>query len=242
MADLALSSSLIDEYIKYKFNEAFDTNKMRKLLKYIQPFAIRRTHSDFFSDPSTPSQFSDPLVEVIDDCSDDELVQNSRLKLMLIDKIIQPIPLFTTLNILNTYEKLQPKYGATYPNARDKDKAQNHIKALLSDAQWIKITDGYIANTKWRNNKTLIDFLVPHTAIDLIIVGCAGQTKPQITSIEQNALQTIHSGWHVQAQAIQNNIHDRYIETDRVKILLSSGLYHLSTSSQKDFTYIVEIQ
>jgi len=99
MADLALSSSLIDEYINYTFNEAFDSNKMRKLLKFIQPFAIPITHSDFFSDPSTPSQFSDPLVEMIDECSDKEMVQASTLKLMLVDKAINPKPEFTTVNI-----------------------------------------------------------------------------------------------------------------------------------------------
>ena len=43
-------------------------------------------------------------------------------------------------------------------------------------------------------------------------------------------------------QNINQNIHDRYIETDKVKILLSSGLYHLSTNSQKDFTYMVKIK
>lgn len=241
MADLALSSSLIDEYIKYKFNEAFDTNKMRKLLKYIQPFAIRRTHSDFFSDPSTAGQFADPLVEMIDECSDEEMVRASTLKLMLVDKAINPK--FTTVNISGTLpEKLQPKYGATYPSASKRDNAKKHIKALLSDAKWVKITDGYIANNQWATNKSLIEELVPHLGIDLTIVGADIQrNQTSLNTIQKNELKTIHSGWRVQAQSIQNNIHDRYIETNKIKILLSSGLYHLS-STNKDFTYIVEIK
>lgn len=234
MADLALSRSLIDEYIKYKFNEPFDTDKMRKLLKYIQPFAIRITHSNFFSDPSTAGQFADPLVEIIDDCGDEEVVQNSILKLMLIDRVITSAPTFTTVNISGLSEKLQPKYGATCLNQTDKNKAQAHIKALLSDAHWIKITDGYIANNDWNSNKALINTLIPHKKLNFTIV-----TKNFTQKLD---LEAICNTWNVNTPKFPSNIHDRYIETDKVKILLSSGLFHLSTTSNKDFTYIIELK
>jgi len=243
MADLALNSSLIDEYVNYTFNEPFDTNKMRKLLKYISSFYIKINHP-LLLDPAIPMQLgNDPLIEIIDSSDDEEVVQNSILKLMLIDKAITPTPSFTTVNIVGVLpEKLQPKYGATYPNATDKIKAQKHIKTLLSNAQWIKITDSYIANNQWNDNKTLLASLVSHTAIQLTLVGGNGKNIPKISPIQESELKSICADWKIQTQPVGTNIHDRYIETDKVKILLSSGLYHLSTTSDTDFTYIIEIK
>jgi hypothetical protein len=236
MADLVLSDSLVNEYLKFKDNSGFDKSKIRKLLKHILVFPLKNSHS-LMQDPAMAMQLegSDPLIEIIDVLDDAGLVQSSRLKLMLIDSAILPTPSFTTINITSILpEKLQPKYGATYPNAADKNKAQAHIKALLSDATWIKITDAYLANADWNNNKVLITTLVPHKALDLTIV------TNDFT--QQNELNTIYNHWNIIAPQFPSNIHDRYIETDKIKILLSSGLYHLSTSSSKDFTYIIELK
>lgn len=244
MADLVLSDSLVDEYLKYKFNDGFDKNKTQKLLKYILPFPLKNNHS-LMQDPAMAMQLdgSDPLIEISDIIDDLSSVQNSRLKLMLTDRAITPVALFTTLNIFNTYEKLQPKYGATYPNATDKAKGLAHIKALLSDAVWIKITDGYIANSEWNYNKSLISSLLPIGMINVTIVGAdISKNQWSLNGIQKKEIETLCSQWSVTCSAINKNTHDRYIETDKIKILLSSGLYHLSTSSSKDFTYIVELK
>jgi hypothetical protein len=39
-----------------------------------------------------------------------------------------------------------------------------------------------------------------------------------------------------------NSIHDRYIITDKVKALLSSGLSNLDDNSNKDFSYMVVVE
>lgn len=246
MADLALSKTLIEEYIKYKFNQSHNSNKIRKLFKYIQSFSIRTTHSDFFSDPATAGQFCDPLVEIIEDCTDNDLVQKSRLKLMLIDKPLTAS--FATVNIDSIRpEELKLKYSGTYPNSSNKDKALEHIKALLSDANWITITDRYInSNNEWNTNKILINNLIPHKTLNLTISsGNQFRTdiEPKLDATEIQKLKNICTNWHVLANYLNTNqIHDRYIETNKVKILLSSGLYHLSVNSNKDFTYVIELK
>lgn len=244
MADIVLQDSLVDQYLKFKDNHDFDQRTMRKLLKYILPFSLKSSQID--STMAMQLEGSDPLIEIIDECDDTLLVQMSRLKLMLIDRGISPIPLFTTLNITEeTQEKLQPKYGATYSSATDKDKAQAHIKALLSDASWIKITDGYIAaRSSWSTNKSLIQALLPRSSINVIIVGAdVEQRKMSLDGTQKNEIEAICANWkNVSCLAFNaSNMHDRYIETNKVKILLSSGLYHLSVSSRKDFTYIIEL-
>ena len=244
MGDLALSNSLINEYIKYKFQDSFDNNKIRKLLKFIQPFDISSNHP-ILQDPAMPMQLNnDPLINIIPSCDDEELVQNSLLKLMLIDNTSSYS--FVTLNIMSDYEKIKLRFGGMYPDNRDKNKAQLHIKALLSDAQWIKVSDSYIDKnaSQWNENKNLLNDIVPHKTLDLTIEsGSSINRRNPISQTKKQELKSLCNDWTIQgSQYNDNSFHDRYIETDKLKILLSSGLYHLSSSSNKDFTYIVEIK
>jgi len=243
MADLALSDPLIDEYLKFRFQEEYNPETIRKLFKYIQSFAIR-SNNQWMQDPAMPLQLeSDPLIEIVDGCSDEELVQNTILKLMLTNKPIRVN--YRILNINDFYEKLKPKYGATYLNNTDKHKAIEHIKFLLSDASWIKITDGYIAtSSQWDNNKNLIKQIVPNIEIDLTIVGADKEKKAFVlTQPQKDEIKALIPNLrNVNTSSLTPNIHDRYIETDKLKILLSSGLEHLNLISNKDFTYVIEIK
>ena len=242
MADLALNDSLINEYLKYKFQDDYNTDKIRKLFKYIQPFSIRESYS-LISDPSMASQLiSDPLIELIEDCSDEELVQNSLLKLMIVDSFSSKE--YRILNINDSLEKLIPKYVGTYSNNMGKDKAQKHIKALLSDAKWIRITDGYMSSRgEWSTNKSIIIDIVPCIDLDLTIIGGDKESGNfTLSSFQKSELESLCSTWNIKTQKIPKNIHDRYIETDSFKILLSSGICHLSSTSNKDFTYVIEIK
>jgi len=244
MADLALSDPLIDEYLKFKFQDEYNPETIRKLFKYIQPFAIR-SNNQWMQDPAIPLQLAnDPLIEIIDDCSDEELVQNTILKFMLTDNRIGVD--YKVINIKDSFEKLKPKYGATYPvNSIDKDKAIKHIKFLLSDASWIKITDGYIAtSSRWNDNKNLIEQIVPNIEIDLTIVGADKERRIfTLTQSQKDEIKILIPNLNeIKASSLTQNIHDRYIETDKLKILLSSGLEHLNSSSTKDFTYVIEIK
>ena len=242
MADLALNDSLIDEYLKYKFQEDYTPDTIRKLFKYIQPFSIRE---GFFDDPSMVMPMeSDPLIEIVDDCSDEELVEGTVLKLMLVHSA--SFFDYRTLNINDNYERLKPKYVGTYLNKMGKDKALNHIKALLSDANWVKIIDSYIDvnSSQWNENKNILGYIIPLREVDLKIEsGSTRDRRQPITKDKQNELNAICSDWAIGAIQYNDNLkHDRYIETGKLKILLSGGLYNLSTSSNKDFTYVVEIK
>jgi len=244
LVDLALNDSLIDEYIRYKFQDSFDNEKVRKLLKYIQPFSIRESHK-LLTDPSMPMQLNnDPLINIIEDCSDEEMVQNTSLKLMLVDGKIYPS--YTSLNIIDKDEKIKLRFAGIYSNGLDKNKAQKHIKALLSDANYIKVSDSYIdrGSSQWNQNKTTLENIIPYKEMDITIEsGSIRNNQPSLSNEKKTDLKNLCSQWNIYARQYNDNIlHDRYIETDKVKILLSSGLYNLSSSSNKDFTYVVEIK
>lgn len=240
MWSVVLSDSLVNEYLDFRFNEQFNREKVGKLLKYILSFPLKSSHP-LMQDPSFAPQIhaTDPLIEVSSENDDSTLVQMSALKLMLVDTHTNTS--FLTLNIMGLNEKLRPEYTARYQASSEKIKAQMHIKALLSDAQWIKITDSYIeANGQWNINKQILADIVPQRAIRLTIVSGSTRVGGSFSSEGKQDLKSICNGWEISSEQYNDNIlHDRYIETDRVQIMLSGGLYHLSTSSKKELAYIV---
>jgi len=243
MADLVLCDLLIDEYLKYKFDNNFDKEKTRKLLKLIQPFYLKDNHP-IMKDPSMPMLLSsDPLIEIIDIVDNEELVKRSNLKLMVADNYTRES--FTTLNINERNTKLGVRFGGIYPNRIDKDKAIKHIKDLLLDGDYVKVSDSYIDfNSSWSENKRILEEIIPKKNMDLIIEsGSMRNRRPSLGGDKKNELNTICSDWNIRASQYNDNIqHDRYIETNKVKILLSSGLYNLSSSSNKDFAYIIDLK
>ncbi|MFT5661432.1 MAG: hypothetical protein ACI9TV_002078 [Sulfurimonas sp.] len=239
MSDVCLNDSLVSQYLKYTFNKDFDKNKIRNLLKYIHPFIVSKNQHKIFDDPSMCSQINnDPLLNLVDNVNNESLVKATTLKLQLVDKC-DTSSSFTEVNIVPLFahmEKIDMSIGATYENSDGKDKAIKHISALLSDAKWIKITDSYLAAnpSQWDENKNILNTLLPKKSIDIIIVTNEFNKKSE--------LETLYDLWEIRAEAISDNIHDRYIETDKIKILLSSGIYNLSASSNKDMTYRVKIK
>jgi hypothetical protein len=239
VADLVLSNALIDEYLKYIFQDDFNGKKIKKLFRYIEPFAIRDTHP-MMSDPSMPMMLeNDPMIEIIEDCSDDELVSKSRLKMMLVDRHMNAG--FTILNILGINNKLDKRFGGTYPNSMDKNKAQKHIKSLLEDAKWIRIADRYLAESQaqWERYQEIFQSILPNSSLSLTF-----ESSPSIQNRHKVDLQKIFTHWKTIKGKIYDiyNTHDRYIETDKLIILLSSGIFHLSSSSNTDFTYVVTLK
>ena len=167
MSNLCLNDNLVSEYLKYISNSNFDKNLLKKLLKYIQPFLVSKNQHKIFLDPAFPMQINnDPLLKIIADCSEDDLVKATSLKIQLIEN--NPSKSFVELSInplLANSEKLDMTLGATFENSTGKDKANKHIKDLLSDAKWI--------------NKVNSDryFCIYCTGSDYISAGCQCNCK-----------------------------------------------------------------
>lgn len=238
MSLLCLSDDLVTEYLNYKFDKNFDKNKIEKLFKYLQPFLVSQNQDKRFEDIALIAQLSaDAVFKIVKAMPANELVKKTTLKLQLTSTKNEVD--FTQLNIdaFPAYtEKLAMRLSGTYPNNKNKHDAIKHIKALLSDAVFIKITDRYLAadENQWIDSKSVIEAIAPKNKIKLTI--CTQGFK------KHSDLRNICSDWEVKAKKISKNNHDRYIETDKVNILLSSGVFHLSPSSETDFTYVVNVK
>ncbi|MFK5975869.1 MAG: hypothetical protein QM493_05125 [Sulfurovum sp.] len=245
---LALNSELLDLYWNFYFKNIpinlEDKKILAKLFNNIQiPIKVSTHQNQRFKNPQLIKQ-QGYFFKITNKNSDEELIQSTILKLMLVNKFSKIKA--TTVNILNNSEKLQLKYGGTYLNSLDKYKAQQHIKYLLSDASWIKVIDSYIDNntSQWNENKKLLKDIIPFKKFDLKIEsGSMRDRRQAISKDKQDELNSICKDWDIGAIQYNDNIrHDRYIETNKLKILLSGGLYNLSSSSKKDFTYVIEIK
>lgn len=244
MQALCLSDDLIEEYINFKHGSSFDTRLVTKLLKFIQPALVCTSQHPLFKDVSAVGQFTaDPIINLTN--LEAETSQLTARK--LVDKTILKIQLvaqknntadFTQLNInalSDNFERLNMLLTGVHETNTHKQEALDHIKALISDADYVKITDFYIhKNNNWEQSKSVLDEILPRKNVLVKIIT---------DKFDKHAsLKQIHSGWNVKAAQINPSVHDRYIETNKVKIMLSSGIFHLSKNSNTDLTYTVRIK
>lgn len=206
--------------------------KILKFFKFIQlPIAISK--HKFNNNQLLKQQGS--IFKIYDKNNDEELVKSTKLKLMLTDENINSD--FVTVNILN--DEIDVRFSATYGSGQNKNKAKKHIKALLSDAEIIKIYDKYLSIINrnfdvWKEiNLNILKYVLPRKNINIEIF-CGDNWD----NSRKQDLTNIYDNWYITKRSWNANLHDRYIETDKVKILLSSGLSNLDNRG-KDFSYMV---
>ena len=239
---LALQCDLISEYIAFQKGKKTDYNKdtIIKLFKYLHlPFKMSVEQKNHIGlDDAIAKALSDSGTVKIRNFIDEEaLINATKLKVMLAkDRTCGTYP-YPYINILD--DETDVSFTATYKSAENRDKVIEHIKALLKDANSIKIYDKYLSanNSSWNKNKQVLFDILPQKPIQIDIYCDANWNMTR-----ENDLTTVCIDWTINKKPWNTTIHDRYIETDKVIILLSSGVIHLSNASAKDFTYIVKIK
>lgn len=238
-----MSDDLVSEYLNFRFGNKFDKALIAKLLKFIQPALIASSQHSLLDDPSAQGQLaSDPIIKLAPALSAtntmENLVRQTALKLQLVTNK-QASCNFTRLNIdalTDNFERLNMLLTGIFVNAQHKQEALSHIKDLIADANFVKITDGYLCDeSTWSQCKAVLTEILPITSIPITLVT-------DVTNDRRSELRAINTGWQVKNKNILPTTHDRYIETDKLKIMLSSGIFHLSTSSNTDLTYTVKIK
>jgi hypothetical protein len=243
MSYLALCDSLVKEYWRYKFDDKFNKEKIRKLFKYIRPFLVSKSQMPIQSGDIiliTKQLESDPLLRCIGDVTEEMLVKFTKLKLMLIDKDMQTN--FFTINIMNNDIKVN--FTASYKARQNRKKARIHIKSLLEDAQYIRVVDKYMAYDRcWNICKDILKEIIPDRNVKIKLLTTDETGSKSISGEKKRDFQQLSSNWHdvEGGQLDWSKIHDRYIETDTLKIILSSGIENLLDNGL-DLTYVVEVK
>ena len=244
MSYLALSNELVRHYWEYRYGNSFDKEKIRKLFKYIHPFLVSENQLPVHSsdiDIIGKQIESDPLMSPVGKIFEEDLVRMTRLKLMLTDR--DENKPFVTVNIIS--DEIKTNFTAIYKANHCRKKAREHIKALLEDAKHIRIVDKYLARDRcWAKCKKIFEQIFPKKNIKITILTTCGErnSEKSISGEKKRELQELHSEWTVKGPPFNDSqYHDRYIETDKVRIILSSGVENLADDG-KDLTYVVEVK
>ena len=242
---LAIESNLISEYIAFQRKDIskYNNETISKLFKYIHPFkmSVTQKNSIGLSDEEAQALSAGDFVKIRNFNNENELIQNTTFKIMLSKANSNQTLSYPYINILN--DETDISITATYKDSESRLKAREHIKALVNDAIEIKIYDRYLSkinrdNDSWNsvNLQLLLDIL-PLKRISIKIY-----CEYNWNNSRKMDLKNYYNNWNISKYDYPRNMHDRYIETDKVIILLSSGFIHLADSSSKDFTYSVKIK
>jgi hypothetical protein len=228
---IALNNSLLNEYINFTIFNKKPTNieKIQYLFKYLQPFKCNVNQYEIFNDPSLINKIVDnPIMKIVKFQTDIELVNSTKLKLMLVDEDIKES--FTTVNIFQ--DEIDIRYSATYKSGKSREKAIEHIKTLISDATYINIIDRYLTSN-WNENLKLLKKILPQTKISIFV--------DSENFSNQSDLKNFCNNWTIKTNNLNfKTTHDRYIKTDKLEIILTSGFEYIWNTT-KDFTYLVKV-
>jgi hypothetical protein len=165
--------------------------------------------------------------------NEEDLINDTLFKIMLTDDKTE----YPYINIYN--DELGIDFNSSYESGKTRDKAIEHLKSLLIDSNEIEIIDSYLFSqfnsTQWSENFEIIKKIIPKKRVKLKLVS---NLKAQQS--HRSALSSYCRDWQISYLRFdKNKIHDRYIKTDSLIILISSGLNYLK-DTDKDLTYIVK--
>jgi len=232
---IALNDKLLEEFFEFKKGNIRNKELLQKLFKYLQPFSISRRQLDNLDlDIAIKSKIisGGDIIIPVDAKTENQLINSTLYKIMLTDNKNS----YPYVNIL--LDEVDINYTATYKEGENRDKAKKHIKNLLSNTTQIGIIDKYLSppsNSQWNKIFGLLKYILPKRGITLNIYFDNSLSQRDI----KNILESHNNKWNVNLNRYNDSIHDRYIESEKLKILLSSGFLNLANTS-KDFTYIVK--
>lgn len=244
---IAVNHTILKEYLKYQKNSNdFDRELILKFFHYYKPFVVsitqlieigydKKTALTLYKNRAIFNALSSRIVSAN---SESALISETKYKLMLTHNSDN----YPYLNIFN--DKVDKNYTATYEAGERRDKIKAHIKMLLADARYINIVDGYLYDN-WDENLGFLKEILPNNRS--IVLYCKfenrltphdkqkfkklKEVRPRVKNYTRRDMN--ESGIDIR------NIHDRYIITDKIKIILSGGINYMVDTS-KDFTYIVK--
>jgi len=232
---IALSDKLLNEFFNFKKGTGFDKEIIPYLFKYLQPFSITREQLESLNlDVAIKSKIMSggDIISPSSATNQNNLINSTLYKIMLTDDKND----YPYVNILS--DEIEINYTATYKSGENRDKVKNHMKKLLSNVSMIIIVDKYLSppsNPQWNKIFNLLKYILPNQNVTIKIYYDRENSMRDI----KNLLETFNNKWYIDLKEFDNSIHDRYIETDKLKIVLSSGFLNLANTN-KDFTYIVK--
>ena len=237
---LVLENELLLEFEKFKRGLRCDKDIIEGILNYYKPaHLINKVQIEFLEENGITIDDDEKMLLLQSGFANLDLRQLSlqtRYKIILSSTNID----FPSVCIKN--DKIQNVYTATFKATESRNKALEHFKALLSNADRILIYDKYINKNGFEHFYTNCC----HPSLN-IIVSDEIFPNSRDASKKTDIITYCNQYQQIQMQSInrypQDSTHDRYILIEYsgnifMEIILTSGFEYLA-NTDKDFTYII---
>lgn len=233
---IALNNKLLLQFLSYQTIQDFDRDLIPRLFKYLQPFKIAKYQLSLIQ-PEIAKQLlsGNQFISTSFAETEEDLINDTIFKIMLTDDKSN----YPYMNIND--DELDLNFNATYKSKQNREKAKKHIQSFLIDADIINIYDKYFLK-HWNNNSQLFKDTnngnILKSNVNLKIFIDFTETSELALKLAKTELDKLVSNNKIEKYN-DKTMHDRYIEADNIKIILTSGLDYLE-NIKKDFTYIIK--
>lgn len=234
---LAIDDILAEELCKFKVEQPCNVDMVERTLHYYKGYPIFT--KDYFDKYYTDKNIQRNLAQSNSSINWDSIETISKGTIYKVILSSQTNVNFPYVSIYD--DKVENNFTATFMQNDNRQKAKEHLKALLENAKCIFVYDLYLFNNNvW---KSFIDFAqqcFPNKQLNIFYpqsIVAEQNIQSQCSQIVQN-----NSQWSFSPDRTHQNftnLHDRYLIIDnKIEIILTSGIDNLIDDS-KDFTYIV---
>lgn len=239
---LAIDDILAEELCKFRVNQQCDTDMVERTLHYYKGYPIF-TKSYFRQYYSNVIQTK--LLQSISTITWDSIETISKGTIYKVILSSQKNVNFPYISIYD--DKIENNFTATFMQKDNRQKAKEHLKALLENAKCIFVYDvNLFKNNVW---KSFIDFAqqcFPNKQLNIFYpqsIVAEQNIQPQCSQITKIGGKSSNKNlWSFKVDNTHQNfknLHDRYLIIDNnIEIILTSGIDNFIDKS-KDFTYIV---
>ena len=242
---LVLENELLLEFEKFKRGSHFDKDIIEGILNYYKPtHLINKAQIKFLEENGITIDDDEKMLLLQSGFADLDLRQ---LSLQTRYKIILSFTNIDFPSVCIKNDKIQNVYTATFKAGESRNKALEHFKALLSNADRILIYDKYI-------NKNGFEHFYTNCCHPNLKIVISNEIFPNYNdnpraNCKKIAIETYCNQYQQQiqmqpiSQYSQDSTHDRYILIEysgniSMEIILTSGFEYL-VNTCKDFTYIL---
>ena len=241
---LVIDDDLAIELCNFKNNMSYNTKIVEKILHYYKPFPIFTQDifmkAYYYDDSYLEYLLSNPNENRINiaNMSIEDIAKHTTYKVVLCNDDNKK-DIFPYIYIGG--DKIENNFTATFMKDDDRQKAIEHLKALLENANCVFIYDAYLfENNVWGAFVNFAQQCFPNKQLNIFYpqsIATGQNIQTQCSQIIRNNTQ-----WRFSPDRIHQNftnLHDRYLIIDnKIEVIFTSGIHHLM-NDDKDFTYIV---
>lgn len=235
---LVMEDDLAEELCKFRANETHDVDLVEQIFRYYKkrPLFKKSYCLRYYNDKATQTSIFSGLNIRFDDL--EAMAQHNTTFKVILSRDKSKFPYICISN-----DKMENNLSATFRANEPRDKAIEHLRALMSGVKFVFIYDRYLTtNRVWAQFMRVCKAKIFPDKINIQYP----KEQDKIHMEKQNftlkdktpELKKLGFGWTAVDKKYKN-LHDRYLVIDdKIEVILTSGIDNLMRKD-RDFTYIV---